>query len=90
MILCPHCERPLDEKHAEKGCKRDGFSRRSFFGLFTGAAMALALPAEPIEKLVRPVTFDIVVSDGRVRPFYDFLVSMQHQGLGTGWKGRRS
>jgi len=44
-----------------------------------GAIATLALPAKAIEPLVKPVVFDIVVSDGRVRPFYDFLVSMQYR-----------
>jgi hypothetical protein len=77
MILCPHCARPVEDERHE--CGHAGFSRRSFFGLFTGAIAALALPAKAIEPLVKPVVFDIVVSDGKVRPFYDFLVSMQYR-----------
>lgn len=41
-ILCPHCEKPLSE-HA-RPCAPKGMTRRFLFGLFAGAAAAMAIP----------------------------------------------
>ena len=43
MLICPHCERPMDEKHRRDGCK-GRFTRRFFFGLLAGIGAAVALP----------------------------------------------
>ncbi len=45
MILCPHCERPL-EGHDAGHCARR-MSRRFFFGLCAGAAGAIVAPEQP-------------------------------------------
>jgi hypothetical protein len=51
-ILCPHCERSMDEGHDAETCARKGMSRRIFFGVLGGAAAAVAIaPA-----LVKPGT----------------------------------
>ncbi len=45
MILCPHCERPL-EGHDGGHCARR-MSRRFFFGLCAGAVGAIVTPEQP-------------------------------------------
>src|SRR5947209_8756680 len=42
-LLCPHCERELDERHRKDGCSTR-FTRRFLFGLLGGATAAMALP----------------------------------------------
>ena len=42
-VICPHCEKEIEEGHDIAGCARKGMSRRVFFGVFGASAAALAL-----------------------------------------------
>lgn len=42
-VICPHCEKEIEEGHDMAGCARKGMSRRVFFGIFGASAAALAL-----------------------------------------------
>jgi hypothetical protein len=42
-LLCPHCEREMSEGHDVDACARKRMSRRFFFGVMGGAAVAVAV-----------------------------------------------
>jgi hypothetical protein len=42
-LLCPHCEREMDDGHDVERCARKRMSRRFFFGVMGGAAVATAM-----------------------------------------------
>lgn len=42
-ILCPHCEETMETGHDLKACARKRMSRRFFFGVMAGAAVAVAV-----------------------------------------------
>lgn len=44
QLLCPHCERPLNDKHTEDKCKA-GHSRRFFVQMLAGCAVVATIPA---------------------------------------------
>ncbi len=50
MLICPHCEKPL-EGHDESGCRRR-MSRRFFFGLCVAPLAARIAGAVPLDKIV--------------------------------------
>lgn len=39
-ILCPHCEKAMEQDHDVDACARKRMSRRFFFGVMGGAAVA--------------------------------------------------
>jgi hypothetical protein len=41
-LLCPHCEREMADGHDVERCARKRMSRRFFFGVMGGAAVAVA------------------------------------------------
>jgi hypothetical protein len=45
-LLCPHCEREMAEGHDVDACARKRMSRRFFFGVMGGAAVAAAVAPE--------------------------------------------
>ncbi len=47
-ILCPHCERTMEPGHDTDACARKRMSRRFFFGVMAGAAVAVAAPQKPL------------------------------------------
>ena len=49
-MLCPRCEKPIDESHDAKACDSSGLTRRFFFGLLgaTSAALAMRLDGIPL------------------------------------------
>lgn len=66
-ILCPHCERSMESGHDLEACARKRMSRRFFFGVMAGAAVAVSAPqliwpTSPIETpgnillTVEPIT----------------------------------
>jgi len=47
-VICPRCEKPMDERHDEKECSSKGLSRRFFFGLLGASSAALAMRLEGV------------------------------------------
>lgn len=49
-VICPHCEKEIEEGHDMVTCARKGMSRRYFFGMLgaTAAALALKTQTDPV------------------------------------------
>jgi hypothetical protein len=52
-LLCPHCERPLNDKHTEANCQR-GHSRRFFVQMLAGCVVVATVP-KSIERAAATV-----------------------------------
>lgn len=63
-LICPHCERPLDENHVEETCKHK-MSRRFFVGMLSGCVAVAATGS--LEKAIAIATpHHIAVEEAKI------------------------